>query len=325
MYAGEQVQTNPTERPICGLPVDTAALFVDKKGVYKPRIEKNRMKLLAKLGFLSRFLDADEKIIFVTTGCSPFTALEQLTIGAAWLIAVKRALLVFTNKRLFHIPVTTKNEYRGSLAQILYRDCKRLQVKGSTLVAEYHTGKKEKFSCIPSGDRAIIKQLNLQAEASDRPSAQPQRNHLCPNCTQLLPQGATACPACGLEFKNRATALRYSVLLPGGGYFYTGHPYMGAADAVVESYLLLVMLVTLGAGLLGTPQALSNSLGVAVVLVLEKLLTIYHSNGFLAEFIPANLKAVLSGRPVQEAPAELPPPPPIPERRQRVEDVLSVR
>jgi hypothetical protein len=28
---------------------------------------------------------------------------------------------------------------------------------------------------------------------------------------------------------------------------------------------------------------------------------------------------------VQEAPAELPPPPPIPERRQRVEDVLSVR
>jgi hypothetical protein len=224
MHAGEQVETNPTERPIFGLPVDNAAMFVDKRGVHKPQIEKNRMKLLAKLGFLAGFLDVDERIIFVTTGCSPFTALEQGTIGAAWLIAVKRALFVLTNKRLFHIPVTIKNEYRGSIAQILYQDCKRLQVKGSTLAAEYHSGKKEKFSCIPYGDRAIIKQLNLQAEASDQPSERPQRNHLCPNCAQLLPKGVTVCPACGLEFKNRATSLKYSLLLPGGGYFYTGHP-----------------------------------------------------------------------------------------------------
>ncbi len=108
MNAREQVETVPTERPIFGLPVDTAVLFADKRGVHKPRIEKNKMKLLAKLGFLSRFLDADEKIIFVTTGCSPFTTVEQMTIGAAWLIAVKRALFVFTNKRLFHVPATNK-------------------------------------------------------------------------------------------------------------------------------------------------------------------------------------------------------------------------
>jgi hypothetical protein len=325
MYAGEQVETSPTERPICGLPVDTAALFVDKKGVYKPRIEKNRMKLLAKLGFLSKFLDADEKILLVATGCSPFTALEQATMGAAWLIAVKRALFVFTNKRLFHIPATNKHEYRGSIAQILYQDCKRLHVKGSALVAEYHNGKKEKFLYIPRADRAIIKRFNLQADASDQPSAQPQRNHLCPNCTQLLPKGVTACPACGLEFKNRATALRYSVLLPGGGYFYTRHPYMGVADAVAETYLTLATLIALAAGLLGDPEAMTAFVGIGLVLVLEKLATVYHSNAFLAEFIPANLKALLSSRPVPEAPTELPSPPPIPEKKQRVEDVLSVR
>jgi hypothetical protein len=200
-----------------------------------------------------------------------------------------------------------------------------LQVKGSALVAEYHSGKKEKFSCIPYGDRGIIKRFNLQADASDQPSAQPQRNHLCPNCMQLLPKGVNTCPACGLPFKNRATALKYSLLLPGGGYFYTGHPFMGAGDAVVEAYLILLALGTLCATLLGDPQGLSGFIGVGLILVLEKLLTVYHSNGFLDEFIPVNLKALTGGQPVQNTPTELPPPPPIPEQKRRVEDVLSVR
>jgi hypothetical protein len=100
---------------------------------------------------------------------------------------------------------------------------------------------------------------------------------------------------------------------------------MGAVDAVIESYLILLMLATLCATLLGDPQGLSSFLLVGLLLVFEKLLTVYHSHGFLAEFIPAHLKALLSGPPVQKAPTELPPPPPIPERRQQVEDVLSVR
>jgi hypothetical protein len=315
-------KTAPANGPIFGLPVDTAILFSDKNGVHKPRIEKNRTKLLQKLGFLRGFLDADEKIIFVTTGCSPFTALEQMTMGAMWLVMLKRALFVFTSKRLFHIPATTNHAYRGSLAQVLYQDCKRLHVKGSLLVAEYHNGQKDKFSCIPSGDRAIIKRFDLTASESDRPSECPQRNHLCPSCTHILPAGTGTCPACGLEFKSKAKALKYSLLIPGGGYFYTNHPFMGIADAVVESYFLIGVLATLAAGLLGTPDALSTSILFAVILVLEKLVTIYHSNSFLAEFIPRDLKPLLSKQTVHVGPPVVPS---TPEIRQRIEDVLSVR
>ncbi len=322
MHTEEEAATAQANGPIFGLPVDTAVLFSDKKGVYKPRIEKNRRKLLQKLGFLAKFLDADEKIMLVTTGCSPFTATEQMTIGAAWLIAVKRALFVFTNKRLFHIPVTTKNEYRGTLAQILYHDCKRLHVKGWTLVAEYHNGKKERFSAIPAGDCAIIKRFNFEASESEGPSASPQRNHLCPNCTQILPAGADTCPSCGLAFKNRAKALKYSLLIPGGGYFYTGHPFMGLADALVESYLLIGTLAAVVVGLAGDPKAPSAALLFGGLLVLEKLITVYHSNSFLAEFIPQDLKALLSG---QAAPAEPAPVPSAPPKKQNIEDVLSVR
>jgi len=326
MHTEEQVQAVPTDCVISGLPVDPKVLFSDKKGIYKPRIEKRKTKLLQKLGFLARFLDADEKITLVTTGCSPFTALEQLTIGAAWVVVIKRALFVFTTKRLFHIPVTSSFKYRGSIAQILYRDCRGLFVKGSALVAEYHDGGKDKFLYIPGCDRAVIQKLVFEVGESARPSDSPRRNHLCPNCAQVLPPGAVACPSCGLEFKNKAKARKYSLLIPGGGYFYTNHPFIGIGDALGESYLLLFTLGCLVSGLLGDPRSWPVAIVFALVLAVEKLVTIYHSNSFLAEFIPKDIKSVLSGQISTAKPME--PAPPMeeaPQRARRPEDILSVR
>ncbi len=325
MHAEQTVEATPTERPISGLPVDTGVLFANHKGVYQRGIEKTKTKLLRKLGFLANFLDADEKIVFVTTGCSPFTALEQLTIGAGLTVMLKRALFVFTNKRLLHIPTTWTFQYRGSIAQILYQDCRRLQVKGSRLVAEYHNGRKEKFLYIPRRDRKIIKHFQFTTGDSDRRSEVPQRNHLCPNCTQVLPARVTACPSCGLEFKSRAKALTRSILLPGGGYFYTGHPFLGISDAVGETYLVILNLVVLFAALLGDAEAMATLPVFLMLLVIEKVGTVYHSNSFLAEFIPEDLKALLRGRPVQRVQPEPSPIPAPPQPKRRPEDVLSLR
>ncbi len=325
MHVEQKVEATPADRPIFGLPVDTRILFSNHKGVYKPSIEKSKTKLLRKLGFLANFLEADEKIIFVTIGCSPYTTLELMTMGALWVNLLKRSLFVFTNKRLFHIPTTWQLDYRGSISQILYQDCRRLYVKYPRLVAEYQNGRTDKFSGIPARDRDVIKHFQFATSESDRRSENPQRNHLCPNCTQVLPSRTAACPSCGLEFKTRAKALTRSVLLPGGGYFYTGHPFIGAGDALGEAYLVILTLVVLFAGLVGDAEAMSTFPIVLVILVLEKLLTIYHSNGFLDEFIPENAKALLSGRPVQRVQLEPPPIPAPPQPKHRPEDVLSLR
>ena len=325
MYTEQQVEATPTDRPIFGLPVDTGILFSNHKGIYKRRIEKRKTKLLQKLGFLANFLDADEKIVFVAAGCSPYTPLERLTIGAVWLILIKRSLFVFTNKRLLHIPTSWKFDYRGSIAQILYQDCRRLHVKSGRLVAEYHNGRTEKFSYIPACDRDVIKHFQFATSESDRRSENPQRNHLCPNCTEVLPARTVACPSCGLEFKNRATALTRSVLLPGGGYFYTGHPFIGIGDALTESYLLIITLVSLGLALLGDGEAMLTFLLFLAALTIEKLVTIYHSNSFLTEFIPKDRKALLAGRQVQRIPTEQPPIPAPTEPQRRPEEILSVR
>jgi len=325
MCAEQKVEATTTDRLIFGLPVDTHILFANKKGVYKRSLERRKTKLLQKLAFLAPFLDPDEKIAFVAPGCSPYTPLERLTIGAVWLILVKRALFVFTNKRLLHIPTTWKFDYRGSISQILYQDCRQLHVKSGRLVAEYQNGRTEKFGYIPACDRDIIKHFQFSTSESDRRSENPQRNHLCPNCAHVLPERAIRCPACGLEFKNRATALTISVLAPGGGYFYVRHPFMGIGDALTESYLLIITLVSLGLALLGDGEAMFTFLVFLAALTIEKLLTIYHSNSFLSEFIPKDRGALLAGRRVQEVPTEQSPIRTPPQPTRRPEEILSVR
>ena len=310
-------------RPIFGLPVDTGFLFADKHGKYQSRIEKNRTKLLQKIGFLADFLDEDEKIVFITTGCSPFSAVEELTLGHLWVRRIKCALLVFTTRRIFHIPTTAKYKYRGSIAHILYQDCRRLFVKGAALRMEYHTGRKERFHGIPRGDRAIIKRLNIEAPEPAAQSTCPERNHLCPRCTQVLTPAATACSGCGLAFKTAAEAVKYSLLFPGGGYFYTRRWGLGILDAIGESYLFLITLLALTGTALGDLAALPVFVVFGAALAFEKLLTVYHAKNFIAEFIPRDPQplSVRRSAPVEEAPA----PPPVPQRKQTLEQVLSVR
>ena len=250
-------------------------------------------------------------------------------MGAVCVTLLKRSLFVFTNKRLLHVPTTWTFNYRGCISQILYQDCRRLQVKGSGLVAEYHTGKKDRFSAIPRADRLVIRHFQFATGASDRRSEIPQRQHLCPSCAEVLPVRPATCPACGLEFKTRSKALTRSLLLPGGGFFYTGHPFLGAGDALGEAYLVILTLTSLGAGLFGNTEAMAIFWLFLVALLIEKLGTIHHANKFLEEVLPENLKALQSGRQVQRVQPELPPTPPTPpappEPRRRPEDVLSLR
>lgn len=317
-------KTGPTgaSASSAGLLIDTDVMFSDRKGRYSKRVEKRRTKLLRKLGFIRRFLDPGERVLLVTPGCSPFSTVEQMTIGALWVILLKRAVFVFTDKRMLHIPTKTDFTYRGSIAQVLYRDC-RLYVKGSHLMAEYGDGSKERFSAIPRADRAILKQLPIGSDGSENPSESPRRNHLCPICAQVLARDTANCPSCGLEFKTKAKGLKYSLLIPGGGYFYANHPLIGAGDALTEAYLGLLMLAALAAGLLGEPGGLVAAGFVAVILALEKLITVYHSNSFLNEFIPVDLKSVLKAQ--HTPPATAPVESVSEEERPPVEQVLSVR
>ena len=80
-----------------------------------------------------------------------------------------------------------------------------------------------------------------------------------------------------------------SILLPGGGYFYTGHPLVAVIPAVVEGLLVLEILVFLFAGL-ATPKAMPNILSglafLAFFWAIETAVTILHCRRYIREYIP---------------------------------------
>ena len=280
---------SPVHQEVFGLPLHPDIIFSNHKGEYKKRIEKRQTKLLKRALFLKIFLKKDERIFLVTTGWSPTSILEQLLTG--WvLIYLKRSLFVFTNKRIFHIPTKINYSYRNSIAHILYSDCNSIQMKGGKLVVEYKNGKKEKFIYIASKERKKIKALlpNVSFEGSH--SKSPQRIHLCPSCTNELEEEKYICQNCRLEFKNKEEAKKVSIIYPGGGYFYTRHPFLGIGDAIVETGLLIAVIVSL-IDIINSVEGNTIELFITfilltIILAIEKAITIHHSNHFIKEYIP---------------------------------------
>jgi len=273
------------EQNVSILPIDNEIIFSNYKNVYKKRIEKRQNKLLGKVRFIKNFLDEDEKIYLITTGCSPTSLLEQWTIG--WIfIYIKRSLFAFTNKRIFHIPTKKDYSYRNSIAKILYADCNSIEIKGRKLIVEYKNGKKEKFLYIAGKEKKKIKTLLSSVSFEGEPSKSQRRTHLCPRCRKELEADQYLCANCNLEFKNKEEARKISIIYPGGGYFYTRHPWLGIGDAIVEIVLLIgfiASLIDLINGVSGSEIKLAIY---AIILFIEKLMTVYHSNHFIKEYIP---------------------------------------
>ena len=298
------------------LPVNTDVLFSNHKNIYKKGIEKRQRKMLEKISFIRPFLHKGEEILYITTGCSPVNFTEQFLTG--WIVfALKRSLFIFTTERIFHIPTKQNFSYRNSICQILYADCHSIAMKGRTLVAEYKNGKVEKFIYIPgSGSKkikAILKEISMEGQSSPTMA----RTHLCPRCTGLLVTGQYTCPNCSLEFKNVKQGRMISVMYPGGGYFYTGHPLLGLGDALVEIYFTLLVLITFIGAISGVADSVSAFVFFSLILALEKAVSVYHCNNFIREFIPKEkcIKTLTSETKTQQPPEVTPEPKP--------EEVLS--
>jgi hypothetical protein len=262
-----------------GLNIDSATMFADHKGVHKPRIEKKQRKLAEKVTFLKDFLEDGEQLLAVTTAVSPTSFLEQWTTGFIF-VYIKRCMLVFTDRRVFHIPTTSGFDYRESVAEIRYGDLESIEQKGSRLKIAYKTGAKDLFLYVRGSERKKIRALLQTGSRHAAPAGTGNRTHLCPKCTHVLEVDRSDCPGCGKEFKSRTKARNLSLWLPGGGYFYTGHPFLGAMDALIE----LFFLVAIVGGLISGEWAVAGLFG--ALLALEKAITVYHANHFVKEFLP---------------------------------------
>ena len=159
---------------------------------------------------------------------------------------------------------------------------------------EYKSGTKEKFYYIPSREFKKLKILIPNLATGVHPTAVSERHHLCPKCIAPLQKNVFTCPNCHLEFKNLKQAIRLSLIFPGGGYFYAGHPIMGIGDAIVEA-ILLIALISFFINAFTAPKsspAWASIIPVAFFLFLEKMITIYDAKHFINEYIPVDKACV---------------------------------
>jgi len=273
---------------VLDLPINQAVCFSNHKNKYEEYSKKIQLKLLKNFAsFLNQILEPDEEILYVVKASSPASLFEQIITG--WILYyIKRCVLIFTNKRILHFPTKINFSYKNSVAQVGYGDIGNFKIGGlgaRILALTYRSGLKEKFYYIQSKDRKKLKTILPLLVSRGIPSERKERHHLCPRCTAPLLKDEFSCPDCRLEFKNAAQALKLSLLFPGGGYFYTRHPVLGIGDAATETGLLTALLFGLGDGFeVGGP--LPAAIMLAIVLLLEKLITIYHAKNFVAEYIP---------------------------------------
>jgi hypothetical protein len=267
------------------LPVNREIIFSNYKNIYKKGVEHRQRSLIAMLSFLKGFLVEGEEILLVTTGCSPVSFGERFWTGLN-VFQLKCSLLIFTSTRVFHVPATKHYSYRNSIAHFFYADCFSIQMKRLTLVVKYKNGKKEKFHHIAVREEKKIKTL-LKGISFEELSGRTQgRVHLCPRCTKELEPGCFICANCSLEFREISRAKKISLIYPGGGYFYTRHLFLGIADAVTELILIGLIILSIAGKSKGIKFSEWGVILFSFALVFEKIITVYHSNNFIKEYIP---------------------------------------
>jgi hypothetical protein len=298
-------EQSPRLTSLQGVRVREDTLYSNHRGQEKKGIRKRAEKAIEKLQeVLRRALGPEEAVLYVARCQAPVGALEQVTLG--WYIYyVTGTILVFTNRRLLHFGVKRNGEWKQTLRAVSWGDVDEAQVKGwlgPVLELKYRSGKKEKYWNLQRDDAKKIKALISAIMSAGARETNPSQTmvSLCPSCLAELTPAVYQCPKCGAAFKDEKTMVRRSLLIPGGGYFYTGHWFLAFGDFLVEAYLLVLLIVLLGfatgfikdtsanpgeASLAGGDAWVAVGI-VAAILVAEKLMTIHHCRRFIREFIP---------------------------------------
>lgn len=177
--------------------------------------------------------------------------------------------------------------YRNSIVQIIYSRCKSIQLKLGTLVVECPAcDRKDKYIGIGRKERKKIKALLKTITFGGEKNEGTIKDHLCPRCTQELDKGIYICKNCNTEFKSKKMARILSIFLPGGGYFYTRHFFIGFINSLIEISLLFFAGLYCYRMLNNIENNVLFFTICIVSLICEKVISVIHSNHFINEFIP---------------------------------------
>jgi hypothetical protein len=246
-----QMPVHPEQSPRLsshsGVLVREDVAFANPQGVEKGGIRKRAEQLLDKLQEpLRKFLEPNEAVFCIVRAQIRPSGVEQFMLGwQAFLLSP--AVLVITNRRVIHMLVNRSANWRHSFRYTLWGDMEEAKVKGmigGTLHLKFRNGKKEVYAGLNRNDVKTLKrflEVVVPAGSHETSSYQGMTN-LCPECRAPLTPGIYECPQCRKAFKSEQTAARRSWLIPGGGFFYTGHAVLGVLHGLLEIILIVAAL-----------------------------------------------------------------------------------
>lgn len=269
------------------LPIDGEKAFTSANGRFRERLKKQQLNILRPfVPVLRHVLHADEKVLLAARAISPVRFLEELTTGL-FIFMVRRCVLVVTDKRILHFPANPRFGPRDSVSQVWFTDIAGFKA-GRKVKIKYKNGSRETFHRVFNGKKLgkVIHGLTRGSSASTQYRG---RHSVCPKCTSALVVESYVCPRCHLGFKDPGRARLLSMTLPGGGYFYTRHPFLGIADVLIQLPLIFFLLLHL-LGEYVSPGRFKGGLAIAALLggflLVEKMVNVYHTDNFIREYIP---------------------------------------
>jgi hypothetical protein len=270
------------------LPIDRTICFSNDKGEQSEKTKKQQEKLLSKLGsFLKKYLEPEERILYAATAIAPMSKLDMFFKG--WHVYyLKSCALVFTDRRFMYIPTDMSGKPKQSLAQVRYGDVDKYSIKGilnGAFEVIYKSGRKESFTINVAGDFKKMKAFLPKYIPGGQPTDKRDRHFLCPRCAKPLLKDSYVCPSCRFKFKTPSELIKKALLIPGGGYFLTGHFWFGVQGALVEVLLLIFLLSTLVAAH-GKAELMPAFIVFLVIVVLNKLTNIEHIKYFAQQYMP---------------------------------------
>lgn len=278
---------NQFRGPVCifGKPVASDILFSNHRGIYKQKVEKRQRRLLIKIPFINSFLEDGELITLITSGYAPLTRLERFLLRYLTVFQ-RRALFVFTDRRVLYIPTTFTYGYRYSVAEIRYANCKSIQVIGRSLVFMFPNGGFEQFPYIARKERRKLRAVVGNFALGGSPKGSQNMTYLCARCGAAIPDNSASCPKCRLRFWTAAKAGKMALLIPGGGYFYMSNTLYGVASAILELLLAVLLILSVVDMFHGFKGSVLAVILLSMVLAGIKAVTFFHSQDLLQGCFP---------------------------------------
>ena len=287
-----------------GLRVREDVLYTNAKGEDHERSRKRSEAALVKVrDIMPGVLEPNEAVLYIFKCQAPLSAFEQFMLGwhAYFLTATT---LVLTNLRLMHFSVDSRGNWTQTLKTARWGDISEAKIKGllnRMLRLKYANGKKENYWRIQRKDAKKVKDILAAVMPASRGEATTAEGmtSLCPDCRASLTPGIYRCNQCGLAFRDEKTLLKWTLLMPGGGYLYAKIWFLGVIGFVFEGAFLLVTLsfalMALGilpvhadqAGRTPSPTELwMTTVFFLLFVAFQKLLEFHHSRRVIRSFRP---------------------------------------